>query len=78
MRAYYQPWLEGMPEEFEEAFFLETQPITVAYRYGQKKEIDGPGCAEGMKAMVRNHDMDYIKYLSFATAVHARYCLLHV
>ena len=52
MRAYYQPWLEGMPEEFEEPFFLETQPITVAYQYGQKKEIDGPGSTEGMEEMV--------------------------
>ena len=73
MRSYYQPWLKGMPEEFEDDFFLENQPITVAYRYGQNKEIDPPGSADGLKAMARNHDMAYIKYVSFATAIHARY-----
>src|SRR5882724_530048 len=76
MRDYYQPWLAGMPEDFEDDFFLSNQPITVSYRYGQNKDIDTPGCTDGVDAMVRNHDMAYFKYFSFATAVHARYpCL---
>ena len=73
MRDYYQPWLAGMPEDFEEDFFLSNQPITVSYRYGQNKDIDPPGCTNSVDAMVRNHDMAYIKYFSFATLVHVRY-----
>jgi hypothetical protein len=72
MRAYYQPWLAGMPEEFEDFFFLERQPISVSHRYGQKTPIDAPGLTSGMEAMARNHDMTFIRNFSFATAVHAR------
>jgi hypothetical protein len=72
MRDYYQPWLNGMPDQFEDFFFLERQPISVSHRYGQKTTIDAPGATSGIEAMVRNHDMAFICTFSFATAVHAR------
>jgi hypothetical protein len=72
MRDYYQPWLAEMPEEREDFFFLERQPISVSHRYGQKSRIDPPGSISGRQAMARNHDMAFIRRFTFATAVHVR------
>lgn len=61
-----------MPDDLEDIFFLENLPLSVSFRYGQNSDIDPPGSSSGLDALVRSHDMSYVKRFSFATAVHIR------
>lgn len=70
--SYYGEWLQGIADDVEDLFFLERQPISVSLRYGQNSDMDPPGSTSGLDAMVRNHDINFIRSFSFATAVHIR------
>lgn len=70
--SYYEEWVQGIPNDTEDLFFLERQPISVSLRYGQNSDLDPPGSTSALDAMARNHDMSLIRNFSFATAVHIR------
>jgi hypothetical protein len=82
MREYYVPWTSGLVRDSEpltgDQFFLDNQPLTVSYRYGQNSPLGILTHDQEATHFDQSRVMKNIRFFSFSMAAHIVYAFLPI
>jgi hypothetical protein len=73
MRTYYRLWSSGLvrnSESIEDQIFLQNQPLTVSYRYGQNSRLGTLSRDQEATHFEQSRVMKNIRFFSFSMAAH--------